>query len=763
MSSMQTGRLHNPAKWLTCAVSLALGLSGTAVAQTSADEPETPSSDSPSATADAPEAMGTTIKGKRSATRDSGVERAATAVTRDDLVERQPRSAPDALRYEPGVFVQKTAHAQGSAFIRGVTGQQTLLMFDGVRLNNSTYRQGPNQYFFTLDAQTIESIMVQRGGASTRYGSDAIGGVIAARPLLAPRAPDGVLQVVPGLTLTGASADQSRGGRLQLAMSYGKDLRFLVGVGGRQVEELEGGGVLLAPETNEPVLVPMLRDDDRTQAGTGFDELTFDSRLDWKPSPQDQLSVAVYGYRQYDAPRTDQCPAAYAPYNECMVYEEQFRTLAYVKAQTRRVPIIKRTQLTLSWQQQHERKRLDRPNSFVQHTGRDGVTTLGVQLVGHTLAYPLAKKLKLKTQFGVDHYADVISSRAWTELTDLQVLVERSRGQYLNDARYQQGGVFADTHVEWRALSVLAGLRGSWVNAQAKGDPESGSLDVNNQWHPVTGHLGAKLKLSRVDAINLSFDRSFRAPNLDDLTSRQFTGPGFQFENVALKPERAQTLELGITRRSRALQWDLWAFRTELAEAIVRRPLPPEACPPETPGCEASWTRFQLINAADSSWIHGLEGGILVELVKGLRLRTTAAWAIGEGPNPALQSSAVGADQRARVPLSRIPPLNGTFELRWRPGERRGWYTGLGLRWAMLQDQLALSDTSDERIPAGGTPGFVVADLRMGYRFGAAWTISLVAENLTDAVYRYHGSAVNGPARGLKLGLNYRPKIGSKL
>jgi iron complex outermembrane receptor protein/hemoglobin/transferrin/lactoferrin receptor protein len=191
------------------------------------------------------------------------------------------------------------------------------------------------------------------------------------------------------------------------------------------------------------------------------------------------------------------------------------------------------------------------------------VTTLGVQLVGHTLAYPLAKKLKLKTQFGVDHYADVISSRAWTELTDLQVLVERSRGQYLNDARYQQGGVFADTHVEWRALSVLAGLRGSWVNAQAKGDPESGSLDVNNQWHPVTGHLGAKLKLSRVDAINLSFDRSFRAPNLDDLTSRQFTGPGFQFENAALT--RAAVGFMGFSNRAR---------RGDRAQTTAPRSLP---------------------------------------------------------------------------------------------------------------------------------------------------------------------------------------------
>ena len=58
---MQTGRLHNPAKWLTYAVSLALGLSGTAMAQASADESETSNNDNPSATTDAPEAMGTTI------------------------------------------------------------------------------------------------------------------------------------------------------------------------------------------------------------------------------------------------------------------------------------------------------------------------------------------------------------------------------------------------------------------------------------------------------------------------------------------------------------------------------------------------------------------------------------------------------------------------------------------------------------------------------------------------------------------------------
>jgi iron complex outermembrane receptor protein/hemoglobin/transferrin/lactoferrin receptor protein len=110
-------------------------------------------------------------------------ESASSTVSHADLERRQPRSAPDALRYEPGVFVQQTAHGQGSAFIRGLTGQQTLLLFDGIRLNNSTFRQGPNQYFFTVDSRTIEAVEIVRGGSSTRFGSDALGGTIQALPI----------------------------------------------------------------------------------------------------------------------------------------------------------------------------------------------------------------------------------------------------------------------------------------------------------------------------------------------------------------------------------------------------------------------------------------------------------------------------------------------------------------------------------------------------------------------------------------------------
>jgi len=99
------------------------------------------------------------------------------------------------------------------------------------------------------------------------------------------------------------------------------------------------------------------------------------------------------------------------------------------------------------------------------------------------------------------------------------------------------------------------------------------------------------------------------------------------------------------------------------------------------------------------------------------------------------------------VPLSRVPPLNGTAEARWESPV--GTYLGAGLRWATTQARLAPSDLSDARIPVGGTPGFAVVDARMWWRYGDELRVSLVFENLLDTAYRYHGSSINGPGRGL--------------
>jgi iron complex outermembrane receptor protein/hemoglobin/transferrin/lactoferrin receptor protein len=363
--------------------------------------------------------------------------------------------------------------------------------------------------------------------------------------------------------------------------------------------------------------------------------------------------------------------------------------------------------------------------------------------------------LDLALDYGIDTYHDWVDSAAWISFTDILITERRSRGQYLDGSQYTSGGAFLELAVRLGArLKLRGGGRFSWVVARAPDDPESGSRAVDRTWLPVVGHAGLEWRPWDALSILINYDRSFRAPNLDDLTSRQQTGPGFQFENADLGPERTDSLEVGV-RLSAPLFVELWAFRTALHGAMIKSPKQDGDCPPDTPACQASWTKLQLVNAEGESEIWGVEAALLAELPLNLEGRATLAWTWGQGPNLTPRPADPAVPYQEKVPLSRIPPLNGTVELIWR--HPSGFTLSADLRWATRQDRLALADLSDERIPKGGTPGFAVFDFRFAYRVADLLTVSLVAENLTDAAYRTHGSSVNGPGRGLVLLLDLGP------
>ena len=94
--------------------------------------------------------------------------------------ETAPRTTPDALAGLPSVMVQKTSYGQGSPYLRGFTGFRTLMLVDGIRLNNSVFRDGPNQYWNTVDPWAVDRYEVVMGPASVLYGSDAVGGAVNA-------------------------------------------------------------------------------------------------------------------------------------------------------------------------------------------------------------------------------------------------------------------------------------------------------------------------------------------------------------------------------------------------------------------------------------------------------------------------------------------------------------------------------------------------------------------------------------------------------
>ncbi len=99
-------------------------------------------------------------------------------LTSEDFTKNGSRTLPEALGELPGVMVQKTAHGHGSPYIRGFTAFRNLLLVDGIRFNSSIFREGPNQYWNTIDPYSSDRMELVYGPGSTLYGSDAIGSTL---------------------------------------------------------------------------------------------------------------------------------------------------------------------------------------------------------------------------------------------------------------------------------------------------------------------------------------------------------------------------------------------------------------------------------------------------------------------------------------------------------------------------------------------------------------------------------------------------------
>lgn len=107
---------------------------------------------------------------------------AITVITGDDLREKQIAVVSDAFRQVPSVSVVGSGNTGGvtSAFIRGANSSQTLVLIDGVRINDPSTPNGLSD-FGRLVTGNIDRVEILRGPNSVVWGSQAIGGVINIR------------------------------------------------------------------------------------------------------------------------------------------------------------------------------------------------------------------------------------------------------------------------------------------------------------------------------------------------------------------------------------------------------------------------------------------------------------------------------------------------------------------------------------------------------------------------------------------------------
>ncbi|HEX3581306.1 MAG TPA: TonB-dependent receptor [Thermoanaerobaculia bacterium] len=102
---------------------------------------------------------------------------AVTVVTKNDIDEREARDVADVLRDVPGLTVSRTGssgHAT-SLFTRGAASTHTLVMWNGIEINNPYFSGYDWGRFSTAGVEQVE---VVRGPYSSLYGSEAVAGVV---------------------------------------------------------------------------------------------------------------------------------------------------------------------------------------------------------------------------------------------------------------------------------------------------------------------------------------------------------------------------------------------------------------------------------------------------------------------------------------------------------------------------------------------------------------------------------------------------------
>jgi vitamin B12 transporter len=102
-----------------------------------------------------------------------------SVITEEEIEKQGAKSLRDVLQSQPGLAVVENGGpgAAISVFIRGSESNHTLVLIDGVRMNDPTQTGGQFD-MRTIPPQLIERIEIVRGPQSALYGSDAIGGVI---------------------------------------------------------------------------------------------------------------------------------------------------------------------------------------------------------------------------------------------------------------------------------------------------------------------------------------------------------------------------------------------------------------------------------------------------------------------------------------------------------------------------------------------------------------------------------------------------------
>ena len=638
----------------------------------------------------------------------------------DFLNDTKRRTLPEALQFTPGVLVQKTAYGHGSPFIRGFTGRQNLLMVDGVRFNNSLTRGGPVQYWNTIDSYSLERIEVIKGQGSVLYGSDSIGGTVNAvtRGTGFRDTPDGeFFSHGSAYYEYRSNGEGSHIGRIESSTGIGGRFGIMLGVTGKEFGDIEDPGI-------------------GRMRNTGYPEQDIDLKVEAALGPETTMTFLHQRVDQDDIwrwhstlfnPGWQHSGHVATPGSFLSRVYDQERTLTYLRfeGEPSAVDWLNRWSATVSYHTGRDMEAQYRRATDQRYQVAD-INTVGFDF---TLESPLGPG---ELVYGFDYYHDEVDSAGYRD-RGAGLLYDPSFRPVADDSEYDLFGAFAQ--YAWRPIEGLeVTLGGRYTRADAELGRAWNStvgadvLGQSRSWDNFSGSLRMLWTINDCWSLYGGVSQAFRAPNLNDLSGNLTTRSGVAAAGSSgVDAEEFVIYEIGTRYHSGNFGFGAAAFYTDGSDLITSVP------------ATATGGGNVTTNAADA-YVYGFEIDGEWRFARDWMLSGFAAWQDGRTNTSAFIGGPIIDDE-----ASRLAPLTGSLALRWTHPDRRFWVEGRVLA-AAAQKNLSQGDRGDtQRIPIGGTPGYVTCMVHAGWQATDWLELTGGVENIFDEDYRNHGSGLNEP------------------
>ena len=614
-----------------------------------------------------------------------------SSIAAKQIQQNGARTTPEALMGVSGVFLQKTNHGGGSAFIRGLTGNQTLLVIDGIRINNATYRYGPNQYLNTIDMFTLKKIDILKGIGAIEYGSDAMGGVIQLETKQNTFENLGKLYASNTSKFVTNQMESTNRTELQFAQ---KKWDFIGGISFKNYGDIWGG---------ESV---------GKQAPTGYSERNYDLKTKIKIDNKQELTISSQNTTQKNIPIYHKILLENFRVNQM---DDQIHNLHYVKYKYKgNTKLVNELIVNTSIQRSIENRSIQKNNAVIIRNENDTIHTTGIT------AEIISKPTSFWTiNTGFDYYKDRVNSIA-SELntsTSNQIL---KRGLYPNKSMYNNGSLFSIHYITVGKFKMITGIRYNFLNIKIT-DTDLGNIALKPS--ALVTNFGINYQVNKNNSVFGSFTNGYRAPNIDDLGTLGVVDFRYEIPSYDLKPEKSLNIEIGYKYNSPKSNFTVSAFNMQLKDIIARVIVDGKVI-----------NGYNVYNKKniESSYIKGAEFSYSQVLHSGFVLQTNATYTYGQNVSK-------------NEPMRRIPPFFGQTSISW---NHKNMSLACRYQFAGNQTRLAKGDMDDNRIGKAGTPGWNTINVDASLQLKHI-DININLINVLNEKYKTHGSGVFGMGRAI--------------